>query len=91
MCVTKVLTESGSTYEVDHANRMARRLLGNGPATERSAEWRAFKSVFLFHGHLLIEWTQATPLLPGSPTSAIPATVTSRVTETHGPRLERFP
>lgn len=80
--ITRILytTETGSTYEIDLVKKRARRQSGLRPATPRSADWRAYEAyTFVAGNRLLIQWTDSTPLLEGSPTEAHPATLTSPV------------
>lgn len=76
-------TKTGSVYEVDEKQKLARRLSGTGTGTERAnSHWRAYATADVTLGHpAWITWTEDTNLLEGSPDGAIPATVTSTVVE----------
>lgn len=80
-------TESGSAYEVDTIKRRVRRLRGVTDPTPRQGkdgEWRAFKgmSAVAPGRSVVFSWDpETTPLLPGSDSGSLPATVTSPVKE----------
>lgn len=78
-------TVSGSTYEVDTTNKRIRRLNGvkdPQPRQGRDGEWRNYADVVgpVVGKQVFIAWDKTTtPLLAGSPESAIPGTMTSVV------------
>lgn len=80
---TRIRTETGSVYEIDHENKRARRFSasGSGASVRATEEWRAFEHVNEpeIGGQLVIVWTDATPAL--TPLGGTPATITSPVTE----------
>lgn len=76
----KFKTISGSTYEVDLANKRMRRLVGEtqNSARIRSGEWRNYSMIYLEIGRPgEILWTDETP--PLSTKGGMPATITSMV------------
>jgi hypothetical protein len=79
-------TISGSCYEVDQENKLIRRLSGRNSPTHRQGkegEYRKYAGIssIVVGNPVLIKWLSDTPLLPGSPEQAIPATMTSQVEE----------
>lgn len=74
-------TESGSTYELDTTNKLARARHAANPSSSRrlTPDWRLYDRADVSLGNCaLIVWTNATPpLTPGE--AKIPATITSRV------------
>lgn len=79
----KFSTETGSLYEVDEEHKKIRRLSGKidpQPRQGKDGEWKEYDILFLtVDRSASIIWPEGTPLLEGSPTCAIPATITSRV------------
>lgn len=79
-------TRSGSTYEVDKAEKKIRRVSGARPAQPRQGndgDWKAYEDLSPIDvGYpVIVLWPRATtPLLPGSPEHASPSTITSVVT-----------
>jgi hypothetical protein len=79
-------TASGSAYELDAEAKRIRRVEGAVSATRRQGQdgsWREYREVsVVMPGYgVVIVWPDGVPLLPGSPEHAVPATVTSPVTE----------
>ena len=76
-------TFTKSIYEIDRDNKRIRRLTGAKPATERQGdgEWRPYQLVSLIEvgSEVFIEWPTPIPLLEGSPSEAVPMTITSSV------------
>jgi hypothetical protein len=78
-------TCSGSRYEIDLAGKRARRLSGEGPATERMPDgvWRSFTGMHPEHGPLLgqrmfFEWADES-VGPAAAAGSMPATITTPV------------
>jgi hypothetical protein len=82
----KFETVSGSTYEVDQEAKRIRRLSGTRPAQPRQGndgEWKDYEALSPIEvgSCLVIAWPRATTALhPGSPSYAMPSTITSPVT-----------
>lgn len=80
-------TESGSIYEVDTDHKRIRRVSNSErPATLRQGNnaWKDYSSLsdIVVGSPVLISWEpKNTPLLPESPSCALPATLTSAVTK----------
>lgn len=91
MSVVYFETVSGSAYEIDADRNRIRRLRGaHAPRARQGAdgEWREYRAVSPVRvgEPVFIYWPkETTPLLPGSPTEAEPATVTSTVTRAGSP------
>lgn len=81
------ITETGSTYEVDEAQKRVRRLSGNKAPTARQGydrEWRSYEACTPIEVGRCVTfcWDRATtPLLGGSPEGAQPVTMTSAIKE----------
>ena len=77
-------TKSGSVYELDMNNKMARAITQSKPhpSVRLTGQWRPFLDVEVEVGKSAwIYWTVATPPLPGTEEPSMPATVTSEVVE----------
>jgi hypothetical protein len=81
----KFSTESGSMYEVNPETKQVRRLIGINDPTLRvgtDGRWRTYLelSPVEIGRPVWIIWTADVPLFDGSPSDAVPGTLTSRVT-----------
>ena len=81
----KIVTETGSTYEIDVANKRIRRLTGKGNPTPRvgkDGKWREYNSIGpVKEGlRLAIVWSDQLGSLGAVP-GALPGTVTSPIVE----------
>lgn len=80
------VTNSGSRYELDMAQKRIRRISGKpNRHAERVGleEWKPFEAISTptIGDSVLIRWPATVPLFEGSPAGSIPATITSPVTE----------
>lgn len=78
----KFQTETGSLYEVDTETKLVLKTSDHYTGRQ-STDWQPYESVteVAVGLEVLFTWPEGTPLLPGSPPSALPATLTSRVVE----------
>ncbi len=79
-------TQSGSTYELDVERKRVRRLSGARapePRLGTDGGWRSYKDVSDVRrgACVFITWPEGTPLHAGSPSWAVPSTITSPVVE----------
>jgi len=82
----KFKTLTGSTYEIDLTNKKIRRVSGLNDPTQRQGadgDWRNYDEVIPspieIDKSVVIYWGKDVPLLSGSPSNAIPVTMTSPV------------
>lgn len=73
-----------SEYELDTADKKIRRLFGSVNPTQRQGRdgiWKSYDVItdVVVGSSVIIIYTNAEPLIPGSPIDAMPGVVTSRV------------
>ncbi len=78
----KFRTKSGAVYEVDEMKGLIRRLGESYGGKRVDESWKPYLDFFVAIGYpALIAWPTSVELLPGSPSEALPMTVTTQVEE----------